>query len=334
MKTDTRDKIIAYIAHHGQARVQDLYASLSLSKVTVHRQLKRLLQDGVIVRVGKPPLVFYTLPVQVAASRPVQTDQLPTQIKHIIDTNFLSITPDGKLLYGVSGFTYWAQNYQKAKPILEVANAYVETIETQRNLFTPDGWIDATSKLIATFKETPITHLLFQDIYSYQVFGRTKLTKLVMYAKQIGDRKLIEQISLIAKPIVGKIIKKFAIEAVAFIPPTVPRPIQFMDELASRLGLQLPEISLVKVVPGDIPIPQKTLTSLAERVVNARDSIYLKNNIDLGYKNVLLIDDVVGSGASFQETAKKLSNSNLGKQNMIAFGLVGNLKGYDVIREI
>ena len=107
-----------------------------------------------------------------------------------------------------------------------------------------------------------------------------------------------------------------------------------MDEFAFQLALRLPEINLVKVIPGDIPIPQKTLVNLQERIINARDSIYIKNTRELPYANVLLLDDVVGSGASFHETAKKLKAAKIGHNRIIAFALVGNIKGYDVIREI
>ncbi len=334
MITDTRHKIIKYIRYHGQARAQDIYETFRISRVAAHKQLNKLLEEGLIVRVGKPPVVFYTIPPAAAVTKASETEQLSEYEKQVIDTNFLSITPDGRLLYGMTGFVYWTQNYQKNKSIKVVADEYIDIIQNQKKLFSPGGWIDATSKLLETFQKTPITHLLFEDIYSYRTFGRTKLAKLVMYAKQTGERLLIDQIGDLAKPIIEKIIKKYHIEAVVFIPPTVPRPLQFMDELEFRLKLKLPKIELVKVIPGDIPIPQKTLVSLDERIVNARDSIYLKSNKEFSYENVLLIDDVAGSGASFNETAKKLKNSNIGYGNMIAFGLVGNIKGYDVIREI
>lgn len=334
MITTTGDDIIEYIRYHGQARVQDLHKTLQISRVAVHKQLKKLLQEGLLVRVGKPPVVFYTLPSKTVVTQTLETRQLPALIQQIIDANFLSITPDGRLLYGLIGFVHWVKTYQKNKPIEIIGDEYMKTVQTQKKLFSPHGWIDATSKLLDTFKETPITHLLFEDIYSYPTYGRTKLAKLVMYAKQTGERKLIDQISNIAKPVIETIITTFSIDAIAYIPPTVPRPLQFMDEFELKLNLQLPKIGLVKVVPGDIPIPQKTLTSLEERIINARDSIYLKNNTEPSYKRVLLIDDVIGSGASFNETAKKMKKSTIGNENIIAFGLVGNIKGYDVIREI
>lgn len=331
---NTRDKIISEIRYHGATRVEDIHRSLEISKVTIHKQLRRLLGEGLIVRTGKPPLVFYTLPPETVVTQTVETQHLPPYTRQVIDANFLSITPDGKLLYGMVGFVYWTQNYQKNKALKILAEEYLQILQAQKKHYAPQGWIDATSKLYDTFKETPINYLLFKDIYSYKTFGRTKLAKLVMYAKQTGEKKLIDQISDLAKPTIEKIIKKYTIDAVSYIPPTVPRPVQFMTELASRLNLPLPEITIIKVVPGDIPIPQKTLASLEERIVNARQSMYVKNTTEPFYRNVLLIDDVVGSGASFNEVAKKLKNGNRGKRNIIAFALVGNIKGYDIIRQI
>jgi biotin operon repressor len=330
MNTHTSKKIIDYIKLHGQARAHTLHKVLTISRTAIHKQLKRLLDGGFIVRVGKPPIVFYTLPQE--SETEIQSQQLPVREQKLIDANFLSITPNGKLLYGMAGFEYWAQNYQKNKPIATVAEEYTMMLKTQRKIFSSQGWIDATSKLHTSFRETPIAHLFFGDIYSYPVFGRTKLAKLVMYAKQTGELNLIKQIGDLVKPLIDKIIDEYAIETVAFIPPTVPRPVQFINELRFNLNLQLPEIELVKVVPGDIPVAQKTLASLRERVINAKDSIYLKEN-NVTYKNILLIDDVAGSGASFNETAKKIKN-NLRSKNIFAFGLVGNIRGYDIVREI
>lgn len=77
MITNTRDRVIDYIRYHGQARVHDLHQSLGISKVAVHKQLKKLLQEELLVRRGKPPLVFYTLPLQAEVTRSSETEQLP-----------------------------------------------------------------------------------------------------------------------------------------------------------------------------------------------------------------------------------------------------------------
>ncbi len=332
MITDTRDKIINYINYHGQARIHDLYKSLGISRVAIHKQIKKLLRDNIVVHVGKPPLVFYKFPSE-RSFKSIQTEDLSEYTQRIINENFLSITADGKLLYGLEGFTYLLNTYQGGKSLTIATKEYATILQEQKKLFSKDGWIDASSKLKNSFEEVFVDRLLYQDMYSYKIFGRTKLAKLVMYAKQGGVRNLIDKITLEAKPVVEKIIKTYSINAIAYIPPTVPRPIQFMDEFALRLNLSLPEIKLAKVIPGDIPIPQKTLSTVEERVINARNSIYLKNIEESSYRNILLIDDVVGSGASFNETARKLKTTN-GHKNITAFALVGSLKGYEVIREI
>ena len=57
----TSEQIIDYITYHGQARAYDLYKSLGISKVAVHKQLRKLLKRGELKKSGTPPLVIYTL---------------------------------------------------------------------------------------------------------------------------------------------------------------------------------------------------------------------------------------------------------------------------------
>jgi len=56
---------------------------------------------------------------------------------------------------------------------------------------------------------------------------------------------------------------------------------------------------------------------------------------DIGprFTSVLLIDDAVGSGATLNETAKKLKLSGMAKK-VIGFAIVGSMKGFEVIREV
>ena len=332
MITNTRDRIVEYVTKNRQARVHDLVGFLGLSHVAVHKQLKALVNSGVLQKAGKPPLVFYTL---VSKREPSHAKPLlPKAVQSVIDANFLSITPEGKLLYGISGFTYWANLYQKNQPLLHLAQKYVKILEQKKEYTAREGWIDSTVKLKSAFPKCYVNHLLYQDIYSYPLFGRTKLAKFVMHAKQAENKKIIDQIAILAKPFVERIIKRFDINAVGFIPPTVPRPLQFMDELERKLNLALPKIDLVKIMAGDILVPQKTLAKLEERVINARSSIYLHHIAEPPFSNVLLIDDVAGSGASFNETARKLKGIKIGYNRIIAFALVGNIKGYDVIRQM
>lgn len=330
MTTDTRLKIIEYVQKHEKARVHELVPELNLSHAAIHRQVKKLVSEGILQKVGTPPLVFYAL--QKRPSVKIDISFSPQEEKIITD-NFLYITPDGKLLYGMEGFLDWAHLYQPKQGFPKFAHDYTAIIEEKRGA-SPKGWIDATAKIAESFPDTPITKLLFADIYSYPVFGRTKLAKLVMHSKQAENKALTQNISNTVKPIIERIIKTFHIDAVGFIPPTIPRPVQFMAEFEKDLALKNPKIDLVKVIPGDIPIAQKSLQSVGERLINAQESIYPKNAVEPPYQNVLLIDDVAGSGASFQETARKLRKIGVGTKSIIAFAIVGNLKGYDVIRQM
>ncbi len=335
MITNTKERIVAYVTDHQQVRVHDLVRFLNLSNMAVHKQVKRLVLDGVLQKVGKPPLVFYTLAAPEENSDvELSMSSFSSTERKIIGDHFLHITPDGRLLHGVDGFVYWHKLYQQKKSIAALAVEYVQVIDEKNKFASREGWIDATAKVTAAFDEQYIDHLLYADLYSYPMFGRTKLAKLVMYAKQSENRALIAEISTVVKPLLERAIKTFTIDAIAYIPPTVSRPVQFMSELARTLNLPLPEINLVKVIAGDVSVPQKTLARLDERVLNARTTIYIKHTAGSQYKNVLLIDDAAGSGASFHETAKKLRALHLGERAITAFALVGNIKGFDVIRQM
>lgn len=333
MRTQTSTKILASIEKKGQVSAHELIKVLGISRTAIHRQLKNLLLRGLIEKKGRPPIVFYTIPSLAAGNKVILVNDLPLSDVTILNDTFLSITPDGKLLYGVKGFEYWMGHYQSDKEPHKIADQYKTVIVNQNLMRNKLGVFDASQKLINTFGTTPISHLFLADMYSYPIFGRTKLAKLVMYSKQVGERSLIDEIVIISRPLIQKVIDKYHLEAVCFVPPTVPRPVQFMELLEKRLRLELPNIEVVKVVPGDIPIPQKTLSTLEERISNARDSFFLRIS-NVPYSKILLVDDVVGSGASFQEVAMKIKKINPKTSEIIAFGLVGNPKGYEVVREI
>lgn len=51
-------------------------------------------------------------------------------------------------------------------------------------------------------------------------------------------------------------------------------------------------------------------------------------------QNILLIDDAVGSGATFNETARKIKEKNLCFGKIIGLAITGSFKGFDVLTEI
>ena len=64
-------------------------------------------------------------------------------------------------------------------------------------------------------------------------------------------------------------IKKYDIDAVGFIPPTVKREVQMMKELKNSLALPVRDIKIVKA-QTEVIVPQKTLNKIEDRMENAR----------------------------------------------------------------
>ena len=129
---------------------------------------------------------------------------------------------------------------------------------------------------------------------------------------------------------IQKLVVEHKIGAVGFIPPTVRRQLQLMAELERNLKLPLPVIDLRKI-KTEIIVPQKTLARLDERIENARQSISVNNT--RVYKNVLLIDDAVGSGATLNETARKLKERRIAKK-VVGLAITGSFKGFEIISEV
>lgn len=250
-----------------------------------------------------------------------------------LSKNYLYITPQGQIVPGYGGFVAWAENTKQSGKIPDLAQTYVKIKAQFEDYRRPEGWIDATFKLKETFTELNLTKLLYTDFYSLPQFGKTKLGMLTLYAKQSQNRELIGQICREVKPLVEKIIEYFRIDAVASIPPSIPRQVQFMTEFAKGLNLALPKVNLVKTKTGQVIVAQKTLGKLAERVANARDTIFLKDTT-VPFHNVLLIDDAVGSGASMNETARKIKTLLPSDGQVIGFAVAGSFRGFEVIQEV
>jgi hypothetical protein len=287
-----------------------------------------LVDQGVLKKVGRPPLVFYVL---TEGEKRIDVS-FPQKTQEVIDQNYLYITPTGQLLYGVEGFARWVQTIKEEKKTTQLAEEYVKTHKQARLHFTSKGWIDATDKLNSTFEKVFVDHLLYEDFYSLPKFGKTKLGQLVLYAKQSQQLSLIREVCSLVEPLIKTIIEDYKTEAIAFIPPTIPRKIQLINELRSNLDIGLPEINLVKSYSGEVIVAQKTLAKLDERVTNAKHTIYLKDS-NFSFQNILLIDDAVGSGATFNETAKKLKRETTNTK-ITGLALVGSYKGFEIIREV
>lgn len=327
MRIPTSQKILDYLKDKKHATPNELTEHLSLMPRAVFKQLKNLYTKGQITKIGKPPKVFYLLSEELQTTN-ITDECLPRETRKVIEKNWLFITPIGQVKTGLSGFINWCQ--KNHLPVNKTANEYLKTLK-KYNRFKKNDLIDGMSKMKSTFKDVWLDRIYYLDFYSIERFGKTKLGQLLLYAKQSQNKELIKELITSIRPQINHVIKKYRISAVGFIPPTIKREVQFMKELRNHLHITLPLISIIKV-KTPITIPQKALSKLEDRVENARKTLVVEPVPP--FKNILLIDDAVGSGATLNETAKQIRQQKVASGKIIGLAITGSFKGFDVISEV
>ncbi|MBI2120617.1 MAG: hypothetical protein HYT94_03270 [Parcubacteria group bacterium] len=328
-KMPWKEKITAYIKENKQATVKELAEFLPISLSLTHRYLKALLLDKVIQKVGSAPRVFYVLADEAKASSAALAKNavISESDQEIIEKNFLLITPQGERVSGSAGFMSWCSNRGFDMP--KKAKEYVAVFQKYEN-FRKDGFIDGTAKLKESFTHSFVDKLYYIDFYAWEIFGKTKLGQLLLYAKQSQDARMIAEISEITRPYIARLVKKYGVDAIGYIPPTVKREVQFMNVLEKNIRSNLPVVGIEKAVTG-IRVPQKTLNKLADRIENARGTFFVTDRRKFG--TVLLIDDAIGSGATLNEITDKIKKQGVAKK-VIGLAITGSAKGFDVISEV
>lgn len=327
MKTNTAKEIVAYLERHPGAKPNDLVNYLDISRQAIFRHLKKLLEDNVLIKTGNPPNVFYSIKQKVVVNSNVISDPV---IAEVVAKNYLFITVSGEFLEGLSGFKYWCE--KNNLPLEKTAKEYSEVIIKYSHFRSKkNGLIPGLDKFKKSFEQVYIDEVYYIDFYSLERFGKTKLGLLLLYAKQSQNKKLIKQIFEIIKKPVADLIKREGIDAVSFIPPTVSRKVQLQKELEILMALALPRLNIVKA-SNKIIVPQKTLNKLSDRIDNIDKTVFVDDNRI--YNNILLIDDAIGSGATFNQIAKKIKAKKLVKGKVIGLAITGSFKGFDVISEV
>ncbi|HLD24291.1 MAG TPA: hypothetical protein VJB96_00010 [Patescibacteria group bacterium] len=327
MKQKTSRRIIDYIKNSGQVRAKEITDHLgSIGSRAVRKQLKKLLEERVLHKIGRPPKVFYLLALRSPDKTAEHT--IDERIRRTIKERYLYISPAGEELPGWEGFTAWCRK-TKQDPI-RLSAVYAATLK-KYDAFRARGLIDGIPKLRRTFPSVYLDRLFYLDFYSIEQFGKTKLGQTLLYAKQSQNPLLIRRLIMEIRPRIISVARRFSVDGILFIPPSVKREIQLMRELENHLRLSIRTLRVTKV-KTPIIIPQKTLIKLEDRIENAARTIVVE---DTGsYNNILLIDDAVGSGATLNETAKQIRTKGLSKRRIIGLAITGSFKGFDVISEV
>lgn len=321
----TSDKIIQYIKERGRVSPKQLSDHLEITPRAVFKQLRQLLAEGKISKIGRPPKVFYG-PVEKMTGK--KKYQIPNTTKNLIEKRFIEITPAGEIEKGWDAFVNWCA--KRELDVLKSAKDYANIIE-KYDAIRKDGLLDGMRKMKNTFPKVYLDHLFYLDFYSIERFGKTKLGKTLLYAKQSQNKTMIKELAGEIKPNIKKLIKKYNIDMIGFIPPTVKREVQFMRELENNLDLKIGKIDITKI-KTPIIVPQKTLNKLEDRIENARITFIVGEKTFC--KNILLIDDAVGSGATLNEIAGQIKEKRIARGRVIGLAITGSIKGFDVISEI
>ncbi|MDQ6757162.1 MAG: winged helix-turn-helix transcriptional regulator [Bacteroidota bacterium] len=322
------NQVISYLNQQGEATIVELTEHIGVSRQMLHRVVKRMLEDNYLVKLGKPPKVFYKLQKTVSAKQLVH---LLNEIDiSFLEEHFLLITETGERLKGIDAMNFWST--RQKLPFEKTAKEFISTKKKYLQYFLPNGLIDGTDKIKNTkgFEKIAVDKMFYCDFYAIERFGKTVLGTLLHFAKQGQNKKLMNEIIAAVKEPINRLIQEKKIDAVGFIPPTIKRHLQFMQVLQKGLNLPLPHINIVKV-SGAIPVPQKALSKIEDRIINAQVSIIVKDTRK--FNKILLIDDAVGSGATINETAVKLKFKETAN-TVIGLAVTGSFKGFDVIQEV
>lgn len=317
------NKILDIIKKFEPIRSSEIVNIAKISTKNTYKHLARLLDEDLIKKNGSAPRVFYSIKSETEEVREIKSIK-----DYFIEKNYIYISPSGELVRGLDGFSVWCKknnfNFDKEKKIFQ--KRIKELQKTKKG-----GLFSAKNRILNGDKNTYIDDIYFSDFYTVDHFGKTKLGQLVYIGKSSQNKSSIKEIVKIVKPDILKIIKKHRIKNIAFIPPTLDRKIQFMDILEKELNIKLNELNIVKTAEK-IKIPQKTLRKIEDRIINARESIVVSpSQVIVG--NVLIIDDATGSGATLNETARKIKNIN-NNVKVFAYSVVGSYKNFDVINEV
>ncbi len=328
-KLANNKKALEFLFHDlDSLTIEQLAKVWGISVQTAKNNIKKFVDSGDILKQGLPPQkIIYKLVSQD------NVDDLSDEQKQVLNKYYIYVTPDGQLLKGVSGFLYWAKNKSGRLAVNSLAEEYLKIRQKFYNDKNKVFLIDATEKMRQVFKDDiKLIKVFHRDFDSLPVFGKTYLSQMIRIAK--AGRTNTAVMNYIVDNIrdgVNYIIKNYNIDAIGFIPPTVMRKTQLMTFISKKLRVDLPIIPINKHT-GLVPVQQKSLRDIKDRILNANKTIFISGSYN--YNNVLLIDDVTGSGATLNETAKKLINNSLAK-NIYGFTITGSAKAndFDVISE-
>jgi DeoR/GlpR family transcriptional regulator of sugar metabolism len=326
----SKDEIFQLFKQNQELSVKEIVERLGISKQTVHIVLNRLVHQNQVEKLGRPPKTIYRLRQPSEAKPAAGLANISEEVLIFLKNNFLLVTETGNLLEGIEAFDHWCR--QRKLPAEKTLNEYHTTKKKYDRYYSEQGFINGMEKLKNTkgYDKIWLDDLYYLDFYTIECFGKTRLGTLLHYAKQGQNKYLMSIMMKEASPKIHNLVSQLGVEAVGFVPPTIRREVQIMKYIQSDLRLALPMID-IKKLNNIIPVPQKSLSNLDERIRNAQHTFAITEQRKFGH--VLLIDDAVGSGSTLNQIASKIKNKGVA-QKITGLALVGSFKGFDVITDV
>lgn len=325
-----KQKILKLFETSNELTIGEIVNKIQASKQMVHLVMKQLLYDNIVEKLGRTPKTIY----RVIKNNGKKSDELEFRIsekeRDFLNNHFLMVTETGDLLTGIEAFDYWCKKRKllTSKTLAE----FIETKKKYKSYYDKYQNINGAEKLRNTkgYDNIWLDEIFYLDFYAIERFGKTRLGTLLHYAKQ-GQNKFLMRIMMseISNRIM-QFIKLHRADAIGFAPPTIRREVQLMKFIQNDLRISLPVIE-IKKIGGIIPVPQKSLSKLEERIINAENTFAVTDKRK--FKSVVLIDDAIGSGATLNQIAGKIKNKQVAKK-VIGLAIVGSFKGFDVITDV
>ncbi len=324
-----KDSIIKLLTERGDLSVKEMIDLLHVSKQAVHKSILQLRESDVVVKLGKVPKTIYRLK-KIEDEKSAVTISIDDKSAVFLKRNFLLITETGDMKEGLDGFENWCK--QRKLPVEKTIAEFITTKEKYDLYFNTLGVIDGNEKLLNTkgYDKIFLDQVYYLDFYAIERFGKTRLGTLLHYAKQGQNKFLMAKILTEIKPKLDKLLKAEKFNAVGYVPPTIRREVQIMKYLETQLKINLPKVNIQKI-SGVIPVPQKSLSKLEERITNAENTFAVSEKIQ--YNHLLLVDDAVGSGSTLNQIAGKIKQKGIAKK-VTGLAIVGSFKGFDVVTDV
>lgn len=301
-----KTRILELFDNYNELSVLEITKQLNVSKQSVHLCLKKLQGEEVVQKFGRVPLTFYKLVPSSAEGEDVQISL--TEDEQTAVNTFTRLNAYGKLITGIPAIVDYYKNTDRG--LHEFIKLFAaERIRINRNK-DPSQLINGHNNFrqLVGVSDYNISDLYHVDYEHIGEFGKSRLGILVELAKTTQSESVFELLIKEVKKQIVNFVYMSDFDAVAFVPPTIPREKQIMRVLEEELAIALPKINIHKVF-NEVPVAQKSRLSKESRAINAESSFMIPQQAK--YKHLLLIDDIMTTGITLNTIAQKIKRKKI-----------------------